>query len=302
MPFPLIPAIAAAAPAIGSALQGLFGGRAQSKANEANMKLAEYQYSKQLEMWHLQNAYNAPSQQMARFKQAGLNPNLIYGQGNAGNASTMPQYQAPRMSPVNYMPDNIPNVLSLFQDFQMKQAQTDNLRAQNDLIKSNAAIKGFEADYADSTFSLKRGLLRQKHAAGQLLPDVAQEQLRKIQLDNQLKSELMPFSLQYASGRNRQQQVAISKMLQDTELQKLKTDWYVTQMFGNIAGQAVNALRKFTPGMSRGGANPKYKPTAGATGNPFDNFGSGSNDRLMDKIGRSIYNQRKRDARTMYGY
>lgn len=255
---PLIPLIAAAAPAIGSALSGLFGGRAQKKANEANRELAEYQYGKQLEMWHLQNQYNAPSAQMQRFKEAGLNPNLIYGQGNPGNASTLPQYQAPRMSPVNYMPNDVPNVLSMFQDYQMKQAQTDNLRAQNDLIKSNAAIKGFEADYAPEFFRSRKNVMFQKQQAGIYNADKALEELRKLELDNQLKSGLMPFSLQYASGRNRQQQVAISKMLQDTELQKLKTDWYVTQMFGNIAGQAVGALTKFR-GMSRGGANPKYK-------------------------------------------
>src|SRR5690625_5666646 len=33
---------------------------------------------------------------MERFAEAGLNPNLIYGQGTAGQATTMPQYQAPR--------------------------------------------------------------------------------------------------------------------------------------------------------------------------------------------------------------
>jgi len=35
-----------------------------------------------------QNAYNSPSAQMARFKSAGLNPNLVYSQGNPGNQST----------------------------------------------------------------------------------------------------------------------------------------------------------------------------------------------------------------------
>lgn len=35
-----------------------------------------------------QNAYNSPKSQMLRFQQAGLNPHLIYGQGNPGNQST----------------------------------------------------------------------------------------------------------------------------------------------------------------------------------------------------------------------
>lgn len=41
-----------------------------------------------LTMWNLQNAYNDPSQQMARFKNAGLNPNLIYGKGTPGLAES----------------------------------------------------------------------------------------------------------------------------------------------------------------------------------------------------------------------
>lgn len=38
------------------------------------------------QFWNLQNEYNHPSAQMARFKEAGLNPHLIYGKGTAGNA------------------------------------------------------------------------------------------------------------------------------------------------------------------------------------------------------------------------
>lgn len=43
-------------------------------------------------MWHLQNEYNTPSAQMARLKEAGLNPNLAYGSVSSGNAEA-PKYQ-----------------------------------------------------------------------------------------------------------------------------------------------------------------------------------------------------------------
>lgn len=41
------------------------------------------------------NQYNSPTEQMARYRSAGLNPNLIYGSGttSAGNASSLPSYQ-----------------------------------------------------------------------------------------------------------------------------------------------------------------------------------------------------------------
>lgn len=46
-----------------------------------------------LQMWNMQNAYNTPSAQLQRYRDAGLNPNLIYGSGSAsaGNATSAPK-------------------------------------------------------------------------------------------------------------------------------------------------------------------------------------------------------------------
>ena len=77
------------APALGPI--GAIGGALLQ--NRSNKKLAQYTFNKNVEMWKMQNAYNSPKQQMARFKEAGLNPNLMYGKGTVGNAQTMPQYQ-----------------------------------------------------------------------------------------------------------------------------------------------------------------------------------------------------------------
>lgn len=62
---------------------------------EANKEAAELAWLRSKEMWNMQNAYNSPQSQMERFKAAGLNPHLIYGQGSAGNASQMPSYNPP---------------------------------------------------------------------------------------------------------------------------------------------------------------------------------------------------------------
>lgn len=65
------------------------------KTLRAQKEEAELAYQRSVEMWNMQNAYNSPQAQMARFKEAGLNPHLMYGQGNAGNASSAPSYQPP---------------------------------------------------------------------------------------------------------------------------------------------------------------------------------------------------------------
>lgn len=69
MPAWVVPAAIAA----GGALINMFQGWRAKKANEG--------YIRQ------QNAYNSPRSQMARYQAAGLNPALIYSQGNAGNQS-----------------------------------------------------------------------------------------------------------------------------------------------------------------------------------------------------------------------
>lgn len=144
-------------------IQGIFD-RIQSKRNiqrtlEANKELARYQYSKDLEMWNRQNLYNLPSAQMERFKEAGLNPNLIYGQGNAGNAATMPRYQnvqADYTSQKSLV--NLPLVLSMFNDYRMKNANVDLLNEQIRGQKARSDLDSMKAEWMmQKTLSDQKG-------------------------------------------------------------------------------------------------------------------------------------------------
>lgn len=62
--------------------------RAAHETNATNKSVAERNNQFNYEMWVRNNEYNSPASQMQRFKEAGLNPALIYGSsGNAGNSS-----------------------------------------------------------------------------------------------------------------------------------------------------------------------------------------------------------------------
>lgn len=99
-----------------------------NKTNKANKELANFQYSKDLEMWNKQNQYNSPTAQMERYKTAGLNPNLIYGTGtaSAGNAATMPKYQAPSAQ-YHYEAPNVAPALGAYMDLKAKNAQIQSI-------------------------------------------------------------------------------------------------------------------------------------------------------------------------------
>lgn len=80
------------------------------QTNQQNIDQANYEYARSradaIADRDFANKYNSPEQQMLRFKEAGLNPNLIYGQaGNTQSAvvrssdTSAPPRQAPQFDP-----------------------------------------------------------------------------------------------------------------------------------------------------------------------------------------------------------
>lgn len=102
------PLLGAAAISGGSSLLGgLFGGigrrRRERRQNQAQERLMNQQYDRQLDMWNKQwereTAYNDPKAQMERLKKAGINPHMAYQSGGINNTATageLPKYQAPQ--------------------------------------------------------------------------------------------------------------------------------------------------------------------------------------------------------------
>lgn len=119
-----------------SLLGNLLGFGSNQATNAANRKLMDHQYDLNLDMWNRNNAYNDPSAQMSRLHAAGLNPNLVYGSGAAGNASSMPDSVKP-------IPQNS------YQQF--------GSLGVGDAVDSYIATKRFEIeqDLADADYRLK---------------------------------------------------------------------------------------------------------------------------------------------------
>lgn len=114
--------------ALGSLASNLISNRQQRKR-----ELDRRNYDQ--EMWKKIQEYNHPLSQIARLKEAGLNPNLIYGSspGSAvGNAGAIPAGQAPQ-----YQLDN--PVLPFF-NATVQQAQSNNLKA-DVMLKGTQSMK-----------------------------------------------------------------------------------------------------------------------------------------------------------------
>jgi ribosomal protein S20 len=123
-----------------------------------DMEMTKYAYDKDLEMWNLQNEYNSPLNQRKRYEEAGLNPNLMYGQGTTGNASSMPthniaKYQNVKADYKGIDPIQIPDAIQRFTDLSLKQTQTNKMRDEALKTRVETGIKEVEKNIAESTQS-----------------------------------------------------------------------------------------------------------------------------------------------------
>lgn len=187
-----IPAAIAAAAAIGTGLLGARSARRNTdRTIRANREMAEYAYSKELEAWHRQNEYNRPVAQMERFRDAGLNPHLIYGQGTAGQATQMPQYNAPRLD-YNYRPAVDPlSAVSAYMDLNQKSANIDLTKSQVNVQKTMDVLNTVRSDgiLQENTIRALESTIAQKilmdHGAS--LNDVAFGRIGAMKADNWLR-------------------------------------------------------------------------------------------------------------------
>nr|QJB20809.1 MAG: hypothetical protein [Microvirus sp.] len=128
--------------------------RMYEKQRADNRQDATTAYQRSIDMWNMNNAYNDPSAQMERLKQAGLNPNLVYGGGATTTASAPSAPQASSATPQRFQGVDALPALSMYMDVKMKQAQADLIEEQkNNVIQRTAnertdnLLKTLDLDY-----------------------------------------------------------------------------------------------------------------------------------------------------------
>lgn len=115
----------------------------------ANKEQAEKAYKLEQENIKLQNEYNSPASQMARFTEAGLSKNLVYQQGTPGNQSQIARYNAPNLS-YNYIPGFKGESLSPLTQLPGQVASINNLISQGKILQAEGKIKTAISKYADT--------------------------------------------------------------------------------------------------------------------------------------------------------
>lgn len=126
--------------AVGGALSTWLNNRAQRKLT---MDMYNLQRKDALADWERQTAYEAPSAQMARFKAAGLNPNLVFSQQTNSPTVRGVSMDVPRLSPIP-VPE-IGAAIGQYQAIKKQQAQTDLTEQVIALTAAKEALVGLQA-------------------------------------------------------------------------------------------------------------------------------------------------------------
>lgn len=144
--------VAAAIPIAAAAIQAgssIAGAAAQSSMNKATREWNERMYAMQrndaMMDWNRQNEYNSPAAQMERFKAAGLNPNLIYGQTNEAPAVRSTDVKSWNPTAPSYgagVGNALLSGLASYQDMTMQDEQIKNMQAQRQNLALDSLIKG----------------------------------------------------------------------------------------------------------------------------------------------------------------
>ena len=124
-------------------------------------------------MWNLANEYNSPKNQMARLKEAGLNPNLVYGNGSVvGNTTTStPTYNKNSVMP--YSDLALLTGMNAYQEFKNKEEQ--NLNMQREGMRTMAQVDVLNSQVRN---------LAQEHSNMRAQENYLTEQTRGLKMEN----------------------------------------------------------------------------------------------------------------------
>ena len=194
-------AIAGASSLIGSGLSTA----GASKMNKRAVDYAREARREDIKQWHLQNYYNSPTQQMQRLREAGLNPNLVYGNGGGTIAATSaPPTKVPELTNTMASMEQLSAVpaLSAYQDMRVKNAQIANTKALTELTQqkkvSEVISQGLKASQtARNEYNLGLAKNLEKYTLETAIYNVQKTQ-RDIALSdthNRIMQEMQPYNI-----------------------------------------------------------------------------------------------------------
>lgn len=219
-----------------------------SSQKKTSLALYDKQRADALADWNRQNQYNAPAAQMQRYKDAGLNPHLIYGQQNTAPAVRSssvdtPKYMAPQIDPLQ--------AVQSAQQMKLLKAQIANVEANTLKANSETNWRNVNTDWLKEVLPYKS---EQEYQKGRQLGYMADKTLfEKYAIEKTLQPKInqMIANTNLAPYKQAQlsQYVENQKKVQELLGYKIQSAKYEAEVqnkiksFGVVGSTAAQLLR-----------------------------------------------------------
>jgi len=251
--------------AVGGLASSIFNIAEQRRTNRQSMDFSREMWEKQgkreLDFWNLQNAYNDPKAQMARLEAAGLNPNLVYGNGATTQAASLSPKSAGSVS-INPARLDLGSVMQQTLALSQMKAQIDKTKAESDAVKALTTNRVFDNEVRQNLgidYYIHQAKLSNAKLAGEANTASAKGKKDQLEWDAYLMASSGAFesgmvdafvSDGYTFDRNspiyKAQKAGIEKFVLDFDLAK---------KLGNIR-DAETALKQFEVNLTKQGIPP----------------------------------------------
>ena len=210
---------------LGSSIAGTAGNiLMQQDTNKQNERLQDKANAHNIKLWNMQNQYNLPINQMDRLRQAGLNPNLMYGLPSsqaqmAHQADTSGKAVAPQIDPLT-----LANV-------QLMKAQSEKTQTEAELLKQ-------ELPYKPESLHLD--------IEGKKLSNIAQDIQNKINSETsqeQINTIKQQFNVTENQANMLYQQALVLSLEHDLREQGLKMKQIDNIMYQSFKDEELKEIR-----------------------------------------------------------
>lgn len=251
--------------AIGSSIAGAISSskntkrmiRYQQDENERmrqyNKGLAEQQNAWNIAQWERENQYNRPSEQMARLKSAGINPDMMYGSGSQMNLSSRsPELTAGApASPVDYSPiasqqtfggnmlqsagvaSIVANTMKTRAETKKLEAETSGQHSTNEILATDSSFRSAllsqELSLNDSTIKLNESMARVNEQQLTQLRASVEKLNRECEVLDLNKSQILAHTenLDSQTAKN-YLDMQLNKGLVESQIRKLSADTHLS--------------------------------------------------------------------------
>lgn len=202
-----------------------------AKDRDFQIQMYNLQRKHALEDWSREAEYNSPIQQMERLRQAGLNPNLVYGKGadNTMRSVRSSQANTPNQTAPQLQLDTAKHIMGY--------AQIRNIQANTDATSQLAAVRKQEALLKDAQTAteLSRGNLTKEQALQ--LRGIRDYIIEEARLNNEKKKADIAYTLDENERRELMNttnvQLSIEKILSE-RINRAKTQKEIDKLKATI--------------------------------------------------------------------